>query len=103
MGQEARSILLKAHECLQKCNGLLDVLSNLRNDFSSTEGCGLSTLPVVEQSFVELAQVWQAPLYEINLKVRLSGQIHEDKGGTGHCFILLCEWLLAEFVNGFSE
>ncbi|XP_028803032.1 methyltransferase-like protein 2 isoform X2 [Neltuma alba] len=77
--REARSFLLKARESLQKSTGLLDVLSNLRNDPSSSADCEFSTLPVAQQSFVELGQVWQAPLYEITLNVRLSGQTNEDK------------------------
>ncbi|KAK4274760.1 hypothetical protein QN277_017941 [Acacia crassicarpa] len=79
--REARSFLLKAHVSLQKSTGLLDVLSNLRNDPSFSAGYGFSTLPVVQQSFVELGQVWQAPLYEITLNVPLRGQTNEDKDG----------------------
>ncbi|XP_054820068.1 methyltransferase-like protein 2 isoform X2 [Prosopis cineraria] len=76
---EARSFLLKAQESLQKSTALLDVLSNLRNDPSISTDCGVSTLSVVQQSFVELGQVWQVPLFEITLNVHVSGQTNEDK------------------------
>ena len=50
---------MKAHESLSRASEVLEVMSNLR---------GLESLsPGVEQSFVELGQLWQAPLYEISL------------------------------------
>ncbi|XP_034676886.1 methyltransferase-like protein 2 isoform X2 [Vitis riparia] len=64
--QEARPLLLKAHESLLEATDLLSVICNLRNDVCSlTES--EESLPIVEQSFVELGRVWQAPLYEIIL------------------------------------
>ncbi|KAF7817557.1 Methyltransferase-like protein 2 [Senna tora] len=77
--REARSFLLKAHESLQKSTGLLDALKNFRNNLSCSTDCGGLPLPEVQQSFAELGQVWQAPLYEITLNVRLSGQKNDDK------------------------
>lgn len=81
--QEARPLLLKAHECLMRETDLLDVMSKLRSDFDSSRGCGDSVLPgVPEQSFVELGRVWQAPLYEITLNF----DQHEKPNGDGGQF-----------------
>ncbi|KAE8100551.1 hypothetical protein FH972_018438 [Carpinus fangiana] len=66
--QEARPLLLKAHECLLRATDLLEVMSNLRRDFDSLRECGDLSLPdVPQQSFIELGRVWQTPLYEITL------------------------------------
>ncbi|XP_058222772.1 methyltransferase-like protein 2 [Rhododendron vialii] len=65
--QEAKPLLLKAHEALLEATDLLAVIRNLRSERCSSEGCQDLFLPSVEQSFVELSSVWQAPLYEITL------------------------------------
>ncbi|XP_062024032.1 methyltransferase-like protein 2 isoform X2 [Rosa rugosa] len=73
--QEVRPFLLKAHESLIRTSEVLEVMSNLR-------GClGPETSsPGVKQSFVELAQVWQAPLYEITLNFHTNYKEGEDGG-----------------------
>ncbi|KAM4121912.1 hypothetical protein ACJW30_01G041300 [Castanea mollissima] len=79
--QEARPLLLKAHECLMRETDLLDVMSNLRSDFDSSRGCRDLVSPgVPEQSFVELARVWQAPLYEITLNFNQHEKPNADGG-----------------------
>ncbi|KAK6239259.1 hypothetical protein QUC31_004728 [Theobroma cacao] len=66
--QEARPLLLKAHELLLGAADFLAIMSKLRSDFcSSTELCGGE-----EHSFIELGRVWQAPLYDITLDFKLS-------------------------------
>ncbi|PRQ26990.1 putative mRNA (2'-O-methyladenosine-N(6)-)-methyltransferase [Rosa chinensis] len=73
--QLVRPFLLKAHESLIRTSEVLEVMSNLR-------GClGPETSsPGVEQSFVELAQVWQAPLYQITLNFHTNYKQGEDGG-----------------------
>ncbi|KAL5558094.1 hypothetical protein UlMin_034305 [Ulmus minor] len=80
--QEARPLLLKAHESLLCANDLLEAMSNLRVDDSASSSVtskGLS-LPSVQQSFVELGRVWQAPLCEITLRFRQSNNSNEGSG-----------------------
>ncbi|KAL6207402.1 hypothetical protein ACLB2K_018360 [Fragaria x ananassa] len=60
--QEVRPLLVKAHESLMRSSEVLEVISNLRGSETWSPG--------VEQSFVELALVWQAPLYEISLNYK---------------------------------
>lgn len=79
--QEVRPLLLKAHGCLMRETDLLEVISNLRSDFDSSRGCGDSVSPgVLEQSFVELGRVWQAPLYEITLNFDQCEKPNADGG-----------------------
>ncbi|XP_047327223.1 methyltransferase-like protein 2 [Impatiens glandulifera] len=64
--KEARPHLLKAHEALLEANELVKVIPSMKN------GCCLARcidlpFPNVELSFVELGNVWQAPLYEMSL------------------------------------
>ncbi|KAA8537665.1 hypothetical protein F0562_027345 [Nyssa sinensis] len=65
--QEARPLLLKAHEFLLGATDLLATMRNLRSDGCSLGECTDSFSQRVEQSFVELGSIWQAPLYEITL------------------------------------
>ncbi|XP_052190704.1 methyltransferase-like protein 2 isoform X2 [Diospyros lotus] len=65
--QEVRDFLAKAHEDLLGATDLLGLMLNLRSEGHSSGGCGDSILPSVGHSFIELARVWQAPLYEITL------------------------------------
>ncbi len=53
---------MKAHESMMRSSEVLEVMSNLRGSETWSPG--------VEQSFVELALVWQAPLYEISLNYK---------------------------------
>ncbi|KAI4354889.1 hypothetical protein L6164_003714 [Bauhinia variegata] len=85
--QEARPLLLKAHQSLLKSTGLLHVLNNLINDPSSSTECRDLSWQDVQQSFVELGQVWQAPLYEITLNLNPHDlpNINEDSRGMQCC------------------
>lgn len=82
--------LLKAHEALLSASELLKVLRNLRGDGeeSSSAGSGLD--------FVELGSVWQAPFYEIVLKVGGEDEAVENGGQVYYIrfiimhFILIC-------------
>ncbi|KAF7139146.1 hypothetical protein RHSIM_Rhsim07G0236000 [Rhododendron simsii] len=78
--QEAKPLLLKAHEALLEATDLLAVIRNLRSERCSSEGCQDLFLPSIEQSFVELASVWQAPLYEITLNFPLYREPTEGGG-----------------------
>ncbi|PSS19779.1 Methyltransferase-like protein [Actinidia chinensis var. chinensis] len=53
---------------------------NLRSDGCSPEECEDLLLPSVEQSFVELGSVWQAPLYEITLNFPQCSEPTQDGG-----------------------
>ncbi|XP_051149687.1 methyltransferase-like protein 2 isoform X2 [Andrographis paniculata] len=64
--QEARRVLLKAHEAFLGAGQLLQVLPHLRND--TEERNGESFPRKNEINFVELGSVWQAPFYEISFK-----------------------------------
>lgn len=73
--QEVRPFLLKAHESLLGATEVLEIMSNLRGGFGPS-----TSSPGVEQSFVELAQVWQAPLCEISLNFHTRDIAGEDGG-----------------------
>lgn len=74
-------MLVKAHESLLRATDLLEVMSNLRGGLdSSPSKCGGLSSPRVQQSFVELGRVWQAPLYEITLKFHTTIKQNEDGG-----------------------
>ncbi|KAL1564451.1 DNA-3-methyladenine glycosylase I [Salvia divinorum] len=73
--QEARMGLLKAHEALLGDSDLLGVLRNLRGDGDENHGEMTSDL-----DFVKLGSVWQAPFYEIVLKVGDDGSAAENAG-----------------------
>lgn len=68
--------LLKAHEALLGASELRGVLKNLRGDGDGEETCG----ELRELDFVELGSVWQAPFYEIELKVGDDGGGVENAG-----------------------
>lgn len=59
--QEVKPLLLIAHEALLAANDLLNFVGKLNGGFGSSMKCG------VEESFIELGRVWQAPMYEITL------------------------------------
>ncbi|CAN0922094.1 Methyltransferase-like protein 2 [Linum grandiflorum] len=67
--QQMRPLLMKAHECLVGASDLLAVLRSLSCDSLLTVERRESTVAGNEPSFLELGKVWQAPLYEITLKV----------------------------------
>lgn len=100
--QEARPLLLKAHECLLRATDLLEAMSNLRRAFDSSRECGDSSLPgVPQQSFVELGRVWQTPLYEITLNFHQHEKPNAD-GGRFHdrhsCLVYASFHLLRKYV-----
>ncbi|KAK6278133.1 hypothetical protein POUND7_018456 [Theobroma cacao] len=75
--QEARPLLLKAHELLLGAADFPAIMSKLRSEFcSSTELCGGE-----EHSFIELGRVWQAPLYDITLDFKHSRLTNESENG----------------------
>ncbi|XP_057785828.1 methyltransferase-like protein 2 isoform X4 [Salvia miltiorrhiza] len=76
--QEVRAGLLKAHEALLGASELLGVLRNLRSDGQGN--CGELTFAERELDFVELGSVWQAPFYEIVLKIGDDGSAVENAG-----------------------
>ncbi|XP_047948094.1 methyltransferase-like protein 2 isoform X3 [Salvia hispanica] len=76
--QEVRVGLLKAHEALLGDSELLGVLRNLRGD--GDENCGELTSAEHDLDFVELGSVWQAPFYEIVLKVGDDSSAVENAG-----------------------
>lgn len=81
-------MLLKAHESLLRASNLLEIMGNLRDGSgSSPSKCRVSSSAASERSFVELGRVWQAPLYEITLKLHPTSEANEDRG-----------WLLVYFV-----
>lgn len=73
--QEARPFLLKAHKSLLRSTELLEVVSNLRDDFDNS-----ASSPGTTQSLVELGRVWQAPLYEITLNSQSHDNASQDGG-----------------------
>lgn len=76
--QEVRPFLLKAHESLLGANELLLVMPSLRSSEDAPEGNVESTQP--QHSFIELRQLWQAPMFEITLNFPLSEKRTCDKG-----------------------
>ncbi|KAK4434492.1 Methyltransferase-like protein 2 [Sesamum alatum] len=81
--QEVRVALLKAHEALIGASQLLETLRNLRDD--GEERGGSSIVRENELDFVELGSVWQAPFYEIVLKVDEDEAAVENAGGESYC------------------
>ncbi|XP_020548319.1 methyltransferase-like protein 2 isoform X4 [Sesamum indicum] len=76
--QEVRVALLKAHEALLGASQVLETLRNLRDDVE--ERGGDSILRENELDFVGLGSVWQAPFYEIVLKVNEDEAAVENAG-----------------------
>lgn len=70
--QEVKPLLLKAHEALLAATDLLTVMGELNRDYVSSTGYG------IEQSFIELGRVWQAPLYEITLKFNQCNKLYNS-------------------------
>lgn len=68
--------MLKAHVDLFGNNDVLEILRNLRNDEAAKEAS-------VEQSFVELGTVWQAPMYEITLNLYYNECLTEESQNGG--------------------
>lgn len=73
-----RLALLKAHEALLGASQLLETLRNMRNDGEKNNGESISR--ECEFDFVELGSVWQAPFYEIVLKVPEDDAAVENAG-----------------------
>ncbi|KAI3460298.1 hypothetical protein Pfo_016961 [Paulownia fortunei] len=76
--QEVRLTLLKAHEALLGASQLLETLRNLRNGGENYNGESISQES--ELDFVELGSVWQAPFYDIILKVNEDDTAVENAG-----------------------
>ncbi|KAL0366133.1 UNVERIFIED_CONTAM: Methyltransferase-like protein 2 [Sesamum radiatum] len=72
----------QAHEALLGASQVLETLRNLRDD--GEERAGDSILPENELDFVELGSVWQAPFYEIVLKVNEDEAAVENAGGESY-------------------
>ncbi|POO03156.1 MT-A70-like [Trema orientale] len=87
--QEAKPFLLKACDSLLRATDLLEVMGNLRNGSGSSSPSPSTT---VEESFIELGRVWQAPFYEITLK------FHPDEAG-GSSITQYSERVLPVFNN----
>ncbi|KAJ7958064.1 Methyltransferase-like protein 2 [Quillaja saponaria] len=77
--QEAKPLLLKAHEYLLKSTELLEVLGKLSNDIGSSTQCKGLSVQGVENSLIELGRVWQAPLYEITLTLPCHKKANDNK------------------------
>lgn len=76
--------MLKAHEDLLGNSDVLESLRNLRGD-------GAVEVASVEQSFVELGTVWQAPMYEITLNLYYNECLTEESQNGGFSLIQSCE------------
>lgn len=80
MLQVAKPLLLKAHESLLQATDLLKLMSSLNREFDSSARSRWLELSNDHQSLIEHGQVWQAPLYEITLKLPESDQSSEVGG-----------------------
>ncbi|XP_062098346.1 methyltransferase-like protein 2 isoform X2 [Humulus lupulus] len=97
--QEAKPLLLKASESLLRATDLLEVMNNLRDGSGSSylKNRGLSSSSTsARESFIELGRVWQAPLYEITLKLHPN----ETRGYSTPQF---CERVIPVFNNLISN
>ncbi|GAU15332.1 hypothetical protein TSUD_04010 [Trifolium subterraneum] len=81
--QELRPLLLKAHDCLLKSNGLLDALRNLKNENDSH--CLKEKCEGSEQCFVELGQQSPDLVVTLNLRIRDSDNESEDSSNVQCC------------------
>lgn len=70
-------MLLKAHEALLGATDLLMIMGKIRCELCSSSECG------VEQSFVELGRVWQAPMYEITFNFNQGNELY-------YCSFYIC-------------
>ncbi|KAJ0031819.1 hypothetical protein Pint_13835 [Pistacia integerrima] len=84
--QEVKPVLLKAHEALLGATGLLMIMGKLRTEICSSSECG------VEQSFVELGRVWQAPMYEITFNFNQGNELQ-------YCSFYRCEQRVLPLFN----
>ncbi|KAK3030523.1 hypothetical protein RJ639_039553 [Escallonia herrerae] len=75
--QKVKPLLLEAHGSLLGARDLLALMETLRG---GDEFSGKEWLQNVEQSFVELGSVWQAPLYEITLNCNQDDKPTQDGG-----------------------
>ncbi|OVA18650.1 MT-A70-like [Macleaya cordata] len=78
--QEARPLLLRAHEVLLEAKDLLLSIRNLKIDDDSSSSLGIDEEEDSKQSFIELGSVFQAPFYEISLYYPLKTKPTEDAG-----------------------
>lgn len=76
----AKPLLLKAYESLLQATDLLSVTRSLNRESGCSEGRKLFDLPSDHQSLIEHGRVWQAPLYEITLKLPEHDQSSEVGG-----------------------
>ncbi|GMH30488.1 hypothetical protein Nepgr_032331 [Nepenthes gracilis] len=77
--QEARPLLVKAHEALLEASDLLDVMRDLRTGSGEWECRDLNSRGA-KSRFIELGKIWQAPLYEITLKFSKADKETENEG-----------------------
>lgn len=75
--QVAKPLLLKAYELLLQATDLLSVTRSLNRESGSSEG---RNLPSDHQLLIEHGRIWQAPLYEITLKLPEHDQSSEVGG-----------------------
>lgn len=81
--QEVRSVILEAHEAFQKTVApfLRKYIAFSDDDnciASASKSCSVTQKPTVEEgelNFVELAALWQAPLYEISFLKSIDGEL----------------------------
>ncbi|XP_077248271.1 methyltransferase MT-A70 family protein isoform X2 [Tasmannia lanceolata] len=80
--QEARPLLLRAHEAFMGATDLLSFICSLKGDRCPSTGNKDITNIVqdMEPSFVELGRIWQAPLYEISLFSHSQNKLEKDEG-----------------------
>jgi len=74
--QEARPLLLKAHESLIKAKHLLEYISKTIKDNRHTLDAGSGS----ENNFVELGTSWRAPFYEITICFQKSHVLGNEEG-----------------------
>lgn len=77
--QEVRSVILEAHEAFQATVApLLRRNFAFSDDDNPSKSCSMTQKPTMEEgglNFVELAALWQAPLYEISLLKSIDGEL----------------------------
>ncbi|XP_023002716.1 methyltransferase-like protein 2 isoform X1 [Cucurbita maxima] len=80
--QVTKPLLLKAHGSLLQATDLLSVMGSLNREIDSSAGSRWVELPNDHQSLIEHGGVWQAPLYEITLKLPESSPSIEVAGSS---------------------
>ncbi|XP_057975520.1 methyltransferase-like protein 2 [Malania oleifera] len=78
--QQARPLLVRAHESLLGASELVLAMHSFRSDGCFPTECEELASPGVRQSFVELGKVWQAPFYEITLNICHHSEPTDDGG-----------------------